>query len=473
MAVMSTITPETLRRIEQIMKRCMQTNQSIVSGSRMMSGIKLTTTACIALVVFSNSQAHDQVPGAPQSRPIVIRNTTVHVVDGADIKNGDVLFEAGKITSVGKDLEAPKQAVEIDGDGKHLYPGLIESMTDLGLREISAVEETDDRTEYGALNPNVRAWVAVNPDSELIPVARAGGVLTVMTAPRGRYIRGQTAVINLDGWTVSEMKLKAPAGMYIDWGAMQPRGSDATDRRKKREQKFGELDELLDSVRRYQKARETEPDTTATDVRLESLVPVVHGQLPVFVEADRQLEIESAVAYGQTQGLSIVIYGGYDAEQCAKLLKQYDVPVIIASTYRLPLRRDEPYDTAYTLPERLRAAGVKFAICGEGAGSPGGAANARNLPYHAGVAVAYGLPHADGLRSITLSAAEILGVADRVGSISTGKDATLILADGDILETETNVEAAFIQGRAVDLGSRHKMLYEKYKLKYLRSRPSR
>lgn len=452
------------------MKRCKQPNQLMVIGLRIMTGLRLTTAACVVLAMLSSSEAHDQVPGPPQSRPIVIRNATIHVIDGPDIKNGDVLFEAGKIISIGKDLEASEKAVEIDGDGKHLYPGLIEAMTDLGLREISAVEETDDRTEYGELNPNARAWVAVNPDSELIPVARAGGVLTVMTAPRGRYLRGQTAVINLDGWTVAEMKLKAPAGLYIDWGAMQPRGSSAADRRKSREQKLADLDALLDSVRRYQKARGTTPDTTATDIRLESLIPVLNRQLPVFVEADRQMEIESAVAYGQAQGLSIVIYGGYDAEQCAELLKQYDVPVIIASTYRLPLRRDEAYDTAYTLPERLRAAGIKFAICGEGAGSPGGAANARNLPYHAGVAVAYGLPHADGLRAITLSAAEILGVADRVGSITTGKDATLILADGDILETETNVEAAFIQGRAVDLGSRHKTLYEKYKLKYLRRR---
>ncbi|MAI71838.1 MAG: imidazolonepropionase [Rhodopirellula sp.] len=438
-----------------------------------MSGIRLTLAAYVVFAMLSNIEAHDQVPGAPQTRPIVIRNATVHVVDGPDIKNGDVLFEAGKITSVGKEIKVPKQTLEIDGSGKHLYPGLIESMTDLGLREISAVEETDDRTEYGSVNPNARAWVAVNPDSELIPVARAGGVLTVMTAPRGRYIRGQTAVINLDGWTVAEMKLKAPAGMYIDWGSMQPRGNSAADQRQKREQKFTELDELLDSVRRYQTAREAAPTTTATDIRLESLIPVINGELPVFVDADRQMEIESAVAYGQAQGLLIVVYGGYDAEQCAELLKKYDVPVIIASTYRLPLRRDEAYDTAYTLPKRLRAAGVKFAICGEGAGSPGGAANARNLPYHAGVAVAYGLPHSDGLRSITLSAAEILGVADRLGSISSGKDATLILADGNILETETNVQAAFIQGRAVDLGSRHKMLYEKYKLKYLRSRAPR
>ena len=444
------------------MRRCIHIKSCPMTNSRSL------LAACLLLLMVASGSAHDQVPGAPQSRPIVIRNATVHTIDGPTIENGDVLFESGKITSIGQALEAPLKAIEIDATGKHLYPGLIEAMTDLGLREISAVEETDDRTEHGDRNPNARSWVAVNPDSELIPVARAGGVLTVMTAPRGRFVRGQTAVINLDGWTVREMKVKAPAGLYIDWGAMHPGGSGA-DRRKKREEKIAELDDLLDSVRRYQQAREARPDVTPTDVRLESLRPVIDGDFPVFVEADRQAEIESAVAYGQAQELSIVIYGGYDAEHCAALLKRYDVPVIIASTYRLPLRRDDSYDSAYTLPERLRAAGVKFAIGGEGAGSPGGAANARNLPYHAAVAVAYGLPHAEGLRAVTLSAAEILGVADRVGSISVGKDASLILADGDILETETNVIAAFIQGRAVDLGSRHKTLYEKYKLKYSRS----
>ena len=189
----------------------------------------------------------------------------------------------------------------------------------------------------------------------------------------------------------------------------------------------------------------------------------------MVADADSQSEIESAVAYAQGQGLKLVIYGGYDAEACADLLKRYEVPVIVGSVYRLPRRRDDPYDLAYTLPERLRSAGVKFAIGGAGAGSPGGAAAARNLPYHAACAVAYGLPHEQALRAITLSAAEILGVDQRVGSITVGKDASLILCDGDILETETNVTAAFIQGRAVDLGNRHKTLYEKYKLKYSRN----
>lgn len=412
--------------------------------------------------------SHDQIPGEKQTRPIVIRNATLHVIDGPQVERGDLLFEDGTITALGPNLKVPNGTEEFDASGKHVYPGLIEAMTDLGLREISAVEETDDRTEYGDQNPNVRAWVAVNPDSELIPVARAGGVLTVMTAPRGRFLRGQSAVLYLDGWTASEMALKTPGGLYVDWGAIQPRDDSDSDARKRREDKLRDLDELFASAKRYRAARAARPASTPTDVRLESLLPVIDGNSPMFVEADRRVEIESAVAYAQSHGLRVVIYGGYDAEACAELLRRCDVPVIISSTYRLPLRRDDPYDSAYTLPERLWKAGVRFAIGGEGAGSPGGAAAARNLPYHAGVAVAYGLPHAEGLRAITLAAAEILGVGDRIGSLTVGKDASLIVADGDILETESNVSHAFIQGRKVDLGSRHKMLYEKYKQKYSR-----
>lgn len=411
---------------------------------------------------------HDQIPGEPQSRPIVILGATVHVIDGPAIENGSVLFEKGKITAVGEVVAVPENAIEFDAKGRHVYPGLIESMSDIGLREISAVDATDDRTEYGSRNPNARSWIAVNPDSELIPVARSGGVLVAMTAPRGRWIRGQSAVIQLDGWTVEEMVLLAPAGLYVDWGSMHPRDDDDQKRQEKREEKFAELDALLDEARRYGEARDKLPDENRSDLRLESLLPVIAGQRPLIVDADLQPEIESAVAYAQSQNLKLVISGGYDAARCVDLLKRYKVPVIIGSTYRLPLRRDDPYDSSYTLPERLRLAGVQFAIAGEGAGSPGGAANARNLPYHAGMSVAFGLPHTEALRAITLSAAEILGVDDRIGSITVGKDATLIISDGDILETESNVVRAYIQGRAVDLGSRHKTLYEKYKLKYSR-----
>ena len=417
--------------------------------------------ACIGI-------AHDQIPGAAQKQPIAISGATIHVVDGPVIQEGVVLFESGKIKAVGANIEVPENVMKIEGDGMHIYPGLIESMTDLGLREIGAVEETVDRTEHGDRNPNARSLVAINPDSELIPVTRAGGVLMALTSPGGRWIRGRSALIQLDGWTPKEMMLREPVGLCVNWNAMHPRDDDPKKRSEKQREKYGELDALFDEARRYAAARRTRPDATPTDVRLESLIPVVDGEVPMMAEADRLEVIEAAVTYAQGQGMKLVIYGGYDAAQCATLLKRFEIPVIIGSIYRLPLRRDDPYDAPYTLPERLRKAGVKFCIAGEGPGNPGGAANARNLPYHAACAVAYGFPADEAIRSITLSAAEIFGADDQVGSITVGKDATLIVVDGDILETKSNVTHAFIQGRKVDLGSRHKTLYEKYKTKYSR-----
>ncbi|NND98801.1 MAG: amidohydrolase family protein [Pirellulaceae bacterium] len=428
--------------------------------------IRSTASLLIAISIAWHAAGHDQIPGSAQSKPIVIRSATIHIIDGPAIDNGSVVFVDGKITAVSKKVVVPPKTIEIDAKGLHVYPGLIESMTDIGLREISSISATDDRTEFGDRNPNANALVAVNPDSELIPVARAGGVLIAMTAPRGRWIRGQASVIQLDGWTARDMSLRSAAGLYVDWTAMEPRDDDEKKRIEKRTEKHSQLDALLEEARRYRKGRDHRPERTATDLRLESLLPVLDGHLPVIAEANDQATIESAVAYSQRQKLKLIIYGGYDAPQCAQLLNQYGVPVIVAGTHRLPARRNDPYDAAYTLPSRLRQSKIKFCIGGAGAGSPGGAASARNLPYHAATAVAYGLPHADAVRAITLSAAEVLGIADQVGSITEGKDATLIIADGDILESGSNVTQAWIQGREVDLGSRHKTLYQKYRKKY-------
>ena len=427
----------------------------------------LPVLTVIVAISAAPVSAHDQIPGAPQRQPIAIRGATLHLVDRPVQTQSSLLFEDGTITAIGKQIQLPETVREIDGTGLHVYPGLFDAMTDLGLREISAVDVTVDRSERGEENPNVRSWVAVNPDSELIPVARAGGVLVGHVAPGGQWLRGQSAVMTLDGWTAAEMNVKAPSALCVDWSAMHPRGDDPEDVAKEREQKFKELDDLLDRARRYRSARQNASDVPS-DIRLESLLPVIDGELPLIAEADRLEAIESAVAYAQSQSLKLIIYGGYDAAECADLLKAYDVPVLIAGTYRLPQRRGDAYDAPFTLPDRLLQAGVEFAICGEGPGYPGGAANARNLPYHAGNAVAYGLPREQAVRAITLSPAEILGVGDRLGSLTVGKDATLIVVDGDVLETASNVLHAFVQGRQVDLSSKHKMLYEKYRQKYLR-----
>ncbi|QDT13847.1 amidohydrolase family protein [Stieleria marina] len=432
------------------------------------SQVRLAIAVCVVMTAPSLSVAHDQVPGKQQQRPIVIKGATIHTVDGPTIENGSVLFEQGKITAVGKAVVVPAKAIEIQAGDMHVYPGLIEPITDLGLREINAVEETSDTTERGERNPNVKSWVAVNPDSELIPVARAGGVLTAMTAPRGRFLRGQTAVINLDGWTVADMTLLSPAGLYVDWRWMEPTDQDDKKRIAKRTERHEEFSALIAEATRYGEGRQANPSDTPTDVRLESLLAVIAGKYPLIAQANDQATIESAIAWAQSHQLKLIIYGGYDAPHCAELLINYDVPVIVGSVYRLPMRRNDAYDTAYTLPARLQTAGIRYCIGGAGAGSPGGAAAARNLPYHAGNAVAYGLSRNQAVRSITLSAAEILGVADRIGSITVGKDATLVIADGDILETSTNIVQAWIGGREVDLGSRHKTLYEKYRKKYSR-----
>ena len=409
--------------------------------------------------------ANDQIPGGPQQRPVLIRGATVHRIDGDPIVGGSVLFVDGVITRVGSEIERPENAEVIDASGKHLYPGLIESMTDLGLREIEAVDVTVDRQERGERNPNVRAWIAVNPDSELIPVARAGGVLVGHVSPGGPFVRGQTAVMHLDGWSAADMTLAAPAGLSINWNYMVPADDDSKKQAELRRERLAELNEWFDQARRYRDSQRDNPDEI-TDVRLQSLLPVLDGEQTIYAQADSRVAIQSAVTFCQANSIKLVIVGGYDALRCRDLLVQLDIPVIVGGTYRLPQRRDDPYDAPYTLPARLQKAGIRFAVAGEGAGYPGGSSNARNLPYHAANAVAYGLSPDDALRSITLSAAEILGVDDQIGSISVGKLATLILCDGDILQTQSNVTEAFIAGRRVDLSSKHTTLYHKYRQKY-------
>jgi imidazolonepropionase-like amidohydrolase len=394
--------------------------------------------------------ASDQIPGGPQKGPIAIVGALVHTVSGRVIENGTVVFAAGKIVAVGKGVAVPEGAEVIRAEGKHVYPSLIDANSDIGLVEVNSVRATIDSRETGNINPNVRAVAAFNPDSELIPVNRANGVLIALSAPTGGLVAGRSAVMVLDGWTWEDMTLKADAGMHVRW-PREP-GKDLND-----------LAEVLDQTARYVASRATSASPQPLDLRLEALAAVVDGSLPMIVDATSVTQIESAVAFANQRKLKLIIHGGYEAVHCAELLKRADVPVMISSVYRTPSGRDNPYDEAYTLPKRLKDVGVKFCIC---SGGRFGASGLRNLPYHAATAAAFGLEQDEALRAITLSAAEILGVADRVGSIATELDATLFIADGNILETETQVEQAFVQGRKVDLDNRHQQLYRKYKAKY-------
>ena len=422
------------------------------------------------LLTASVAFASPEVPGAEQSRPVALVGATVHPVAQPEIPNGIVVFEDGRITAVGSDVDVPEGAVVLDLSGKHVYPGMFDAMTNLGLIEIDSVRATRDQSETGTINPNVRAAVAVNPDSELIPVTRSNGVLLALTAPVGGLIAGRSAIIQLDGWTWEDMTLQDDVGMHLHWPNMEPvtawySEESSAQQRRSRDDALERLRDVFEDARAYQRAREERGEAQPRDLRWEAMLSVLAGEQPVIIEANEVQEIQAAVAFAQQEDLRLIIYGGYDAPQCAELLKKHDVPVIVGSVYRLPLRRSDPYDAPFTVPERLRQAGVKYCISGGGKFS---ASNVRNLPYHAAQAAAFGLPLDEALKSVTLFPAQILGVSDRVGSIEGGKDATLIVTDGDPLETATHVEAAFIRGREVDLSDRHKRLWKKYEEKYRR-----
>lgn len=418
--------------------------------------------------------ASDQIPAPPQSHPILLKGATIHPVTSPAIANGQILFENGVITAVGNVVDSlPDNTEIIDLRGKHVYPGLIAASTTLGLVEIGAVRATRDFSEAGSVNPNVRAEVSYNPDSELIPVTRSNGITAVHTTPQGGLISGLSAVMLLDGWTWETATLKAPAALHLNWPRMTLTAGPGVkesleEQRKERDRQLRRIDEVFDKARSYLQAREAaqrgDAPEHAVDVRWESMIPVLKRQVPVCIHANEVQQIEAAVLWSQRQKVKAIIVGGHDAWRVTDLLKEYDVPVIYESVHSLPSRRFEPYDTPFSTPWKLYKAGIPFSIAASG--SPFQAPHQRNLPYHAATAAAYGLPRDEALKSVTLYPARILGIGDRVGSLETGKDATLIVTDGDPLEISTQVHMEFIQGKRIDLGDRHKTLYRKYQEKY-------
>ena len=448
------------------------------------------------LAFIPSARAADQLPGEAQKSPVLLVGGEVHTVSGDILPGGSVLFDDGKIVAVGKDVQAPAGAKRVDVSGKRVYPGLFATGNDLGLSEIRSVRGTMDVSETGTINPNIRAEVAVNPDSELIPVARANGVLLNLTVPEGSLIPGSSAVMQLDGWTWQDMTVKAPVAVHVTWPRMgRPRvrrgGPQEEEQAPAADTQLKALEQAFADARAYQAAKKaagggaersgaSAGDSAGSgaasaaagsrhkaghDARWEAMLPLLEGKVPLVVAADEVRQIRAAVAFAAREKVKLVVFGGYDAPLCADLLKKYDVPVVVNGIHRLPLRADSPYDEPFTVPARLRDAGVRYAIT---LAHRFGGSDVRNLPYHAATAAAHGLSPDEALKAITLYPAQILGVADRVGSIEAGKDATLIVTSGDILETPTQVEMAFVQGRAVDLSSKHTQLWQKYREKYRR-----
>ncbi len=417
----------------------------------------------LLLVVFGTAAANPNIPPPPQSEPTLVTNAVIHTVSGATVTDGQMLFRDGSIASISSGDVDVGDARVIDLEGLHVYPGLLASHTSIGLVEISAVRATVDVAEPGLVNPNARTEVAINPDSELIPVTRANGVLAALSVPSGGLIRGTSAVIQLDGWTWEEMTLKAPVGMHISWPAISIPGNVGPDREEQlvetREERLGELGASFEAAAAYRTARES-GETVDVDLRWEAMMPVLAGSLPVFAHVQDLAQIRHALHLAEQYGFELVVVGGADAWRVADLLAAREIPVIVSDVLRVPLRRWEDYNAPFANPARLAEAGVMFSIATSGGTFD--AAHVRDLPNEAAMAVAHGLDAAEALKAITLYPAQILGVGDRLGSLEAGKDATFIVTDGDPLDIRTQVVRAFVQGREIDLSSRHTTLYEKY-----------
>ena len=426
------------------------------------------------IIISTFISASDQIPGPPQSHPILLKNGVIHTISNGVIQ-GSILFDNGKITHVGEFI-APQVGTEvIDLEGKHVYPGFIAAVSGIGLVEINAVDVTNDHSERGDFNPNVRANVAYNPDSEIIPTTRSNGVLIANVVPASGLVSGQSSIMMMDGWTWENATLSHPSGLHINWPQMGTRTQGRFGRSvpikkqiERRNKSLKALDDMMKESRAYARLRQTKSRSAENyhneDLRLESMIPYVQGKLPIYVHANEVRQIEAAVHWSKRQDVNIIIVGGKDAWRTTNLLRKNKVPVIYEGVTALPNRRFEDYDQAYKGPALLHEAGVQFCIASSG--SAGGASRVRNLPNQAAMAAAYGLPKDEALRSITLSAAEILGIDKQLGSLESGKDATLFISNGDALEIRTNVLQAYIQGRKIDMNDHHKSLYHKYQEKY-------
>jgi imidazolonepropionase-like amidohydrolase len=449
------------------MKNNNVTNKAVLM--RTLRGIGLWIVPAL-LVAGGVSVASEPVPAPKQKKPIALVGAMVHTVSGNVLTNATVVFDKGKITAVGSNASIPADAERINLNGKHVYPGLIDAFSNMGLTEIGSVRGTLDMNETGGVNPNTRAEVAFHPESELIPVARSGGVTIAVSTPAGGILSGTSAAMMLDGWTWEDATLKAPIGLVVNWPSMvfvpNPFSRQTKeDWLRQRDQALKSLRDAFADGRAYMKAKKAEQQRGVPhhdiDMRWEAMIPVLEGKVPVFVGANELSQIQAAIAWAEQEGVKIILGGGRDSWRIADQLKSKNIPVILVDIHNAPQRRWEDYDLVFSLPRKLKDAGVKFCISGEY-----GASNSRNINHHAATAVAYGLPKEDALRAITLSSAEILGIADKVGSVEVGKDATLIVTDGDVLELTSTVEHVFIQGKKIDLRDRHKQLYNKYVEKY-------
>lgn len=400
-------------------------------------------------------------PAKAQQESIAIVGGTIHVGNGQVIENGTVVFDGGKISFVGTS-GAPTASTTVDAKGKHVYPGLIAPVTNLGLIEVSSVRATLDNAEIGENNAHVRSLIAYNTDSKVINTLRSNGILLAQITPESGLVSGQSSVVQLDAWNWEDAAYKTDDALHINWPAVvssrRSGGGGSTEQQEQRIQKdIATLESLLADAKAY--AANDKPEVF--NARLEAFRGAFSGSKKVMVHVNHAKDIIAAIYTMKKYALQPVIVGGTDAHLVADVLKENDVPVIIHQSHSLPSREDDDVYVVYKQAKTLTDAGILVAY------GMNGFWQQRNLPFMAGTAAAYGLDKEQALATVTLNTAKILGIDDIAGSIEVGKDANLFVSEGDALDMKGNqLEKAFILGKDISLDNLHKQLFERYEHKY-------
>lgn len=423
------------------------------------------------LFVVTNITAQETMLPAPaQTEPIALTNATIHVGNGQVINNGTVSFKDGKITSVETSASSLLIAVGtkvINCRGKHIYPGLILSASQLGLIEVNSIRSTIDAQEIGEMNPSIRSLVAYNTDSKVINTLRTNGILLANVIPDGGVISGSSSVVQLDAWNWEDAAYKTDVAIHFRMPSLlnrtRGRGGFGGQQAPADPVKTGlEQIEKVKVFFREAKAYLAEAKHENTNLKFEAVKGLFDKKQKLFIHCNIVKEMLLAVDFTKEFGFDVVLVGAVDSWQIADLLKQNNIAVILNQLHDLPAMIDDDIDQPFKTPGMLQKAGVLFCINDDDANS-----RYRNLAFNAGTASAYGLSKEEALSAITLNAATILGIADKTGSIETGKDANIVVSEGDILDMRTNIITnAFIQGRQVDLNNKQKQLAGKYETKY-------
>jgi imidazolonepropionase-like amidohydrolase len=400
-----------------------------------------------------------------RSETLLLRGATVHTVAKGTLAPGEVLVRDGKIAAVAAKIDERADRT-IDLAGLHLFPGLISAATDLGLVEIGGVRATVDDRETGEFTPEVESWLSVNPDSELIPVARANGITHFAPVPQGKLLGGTSGLVATRGWTIEDMAVRRRTAMHLFWPdhALTIPGPGASEKTKPLDEQARERREKVRTIEQFfadAEAWAKRPEGAPVVPAWAAMPPVLRGEIPLMIHADGQREIRAALKWSESHPrLRLVLVGARDAWMLADELARRKIAVLYSETFTLP-RSSDPYDVQFRAPGVLHTAGVAVAIS---AGLDGaGATNQRNLPYFAAHAAAFGLPADAALAAITLVPAQLHGVGDTLGSLEPGKDATLFAATGDILDIRSEVKRLWISGAEQSLESRHTRLSERYR----------